>query len=112
MLLCTCWILAHGPKFDNMCSKLSTLAAHFPGLLTNVAVAVGHMGSPESAPGAGGPHAAAATLGWNRRLSCHIRVEPMTLKALVRERLESGQEMPSDLFNVFAGNRTKVTRSK
>ena len=34
----------------------------------------------------------------------------MTLKALVRERLESGQEMPSDLFNVFAGNRTKVTR--
>ena len=41
-----------------------------------------------------------------------LKVEPMTLKALVRERLESGQEMPSDLFNVFAGNRTKVTRSK
>ena len=41
-----------------------------------------------------------------------LMVEPMTLKALVRERLESGQEMPSDLFNVFAGNRTKVTRSK
>ena len=40
-----------------------------------------------------------------------LKVEPMTLKALVRERLESGQEMPSDLFNVFAGNRTKVTRS-
>ena len=41
-----------------------------------------------------------------------LKVEPMTLKALVRERLESGQEIPSDLFNVFAGNRTKVTRSK
>ena len=41
-----------------------------------------------------------------------LKVEPMTLKALVRERLESGQEMPSDLFNVFSGNRTKVARSK
>jgi len=41
-----------------------------------------------------------------------LKVEPMTLKALVRERLESGQEMPSDLFNMFTGNRTKVTRSK
>ena len=41
-----------------------------------------------------------------------LKVEPMTLKALVRERLESGQEMPSDLFNVFAGTRTNVTRSK
>ena len=40
-----------------------------------------------------------------------LKVEPMTLKALVRERLESGQEMPSDLFNVFAGNRTKITRT-
>ena len=38
-----------------------------------------------------------------------LKVEPMTLKALVRERLESGQEMPTDLFNVFAGNRTKIT---
>ena len=41
-----------------------------------------------------------------------LKVEPMTLKALVRERLESGQEMPSDLFNLFAGTRTKITRSK
>jgi len=36
-----------------------------------------------------------------------LKVEPMTLKALVRERVESGKDMPSDLFNVFAGNRTK-----
>ena len=39
-----------------------------------------------------------------------LKVEPMTLKALVRERVEAGQDMPSDLFNVFAGNRTKITR--
>ena len=38
-----------------------------------------------------------------------LKVEPMTLNALVRERLESGQELPTDLFNVFAGNRTKIT---
>ena len=39
-----------------------------------------------------------------------LKVEPMTLKALVRERTEKGLEMPTDLFNVFAGNRTKITR--
>ena len=38
-----------------------------------------------------------------------LKVEPMTLKALVRERTEKGLEMPTDLFNVFAGNRTKIT---
>jgi len=41
-----------------------------------------------------------------------LKVEPMTLKALARERVESGQDMPSDLFNVFAGNRTKLTRKQ
>ena len=41
-----------------------------------------------------------------------LKVEPMTIKALVRERLESGKEMPTELFNVFAGNQTKITRSK
>ena len=41
-----------------------------------------------------------------------LKVEPMTLKALVRERVESGQDIPSDLFNVFAGNRTKLTRKQ
>ena len=41
-----------------------------------------------------------------------LKVEPMTLKALVRERLESGKEMPAELFNVFAGNRTKITRKQ
>ena len=41
-----------------------------------------------------------------------LKVEPMTLKALVRERIESGLPMPSDLFNLFTSNRTKITRSK
>ena len=39
-----------------------------------------------------------------------LKVEPMTLKALVRERIEKGDDMPTDLFNVFAGNKTKITR--
>ena len=39
-----------------------------------------------------------------------IGVHAMTLKAVVRERLESGREMPSDLFKTYAGNRTKITR--
>ena len=39
-----------------------------------------------------------------------LKVEPMTLKALVRERIENGLDMPSELFNVFAGSRTKITR--
>ena len=41
-----------------------------------------------------------------------IGVHPQTLKAVVRERLESGQEMPSDLFKTYAGNSTKITRRK
>jgi len=41
-----------------------------------------------------------------------LKVEPMTLKALVRERIEAGLDMPSDLFNLFTSNRTKITRSK
>ena len=39
-----------------------------------------------------------------------IGVHPQTLKAVVRERLEAGREMPSDLFKTYAGNRTKITR--
>ena len=39
-----------------------------------------------------------------------LKVEPMTLKALVRERIEKGVDMPMDIFNVFVGNRTKLTR--
>ena len=41
-----------------------------------------------------------------------LKVEPMTLKALVRERIEAGRDMPMDTFNVFVGNRTKITRKQ
>jgi len=39
-----------------------------------------------------------------------LKVEPMTLKALVRERIEAGKEMPTELFNVFVGNKTTIKR--
>ena len=39
-----------------------------------------------------------------------IGVHPQTLKAVVRERTESGQDMPADLFNTFVGNQTKITK--
>jgi hypothetical protein len=39
-----------------------------------------------------------------------IGVNPMTLKALVRERLENGQDVPEELFKPFEGNQTKITR--
>ena len=41
-----------------------------------------------------------------------LKVEPMTLKALDRERIEAGKTMPMDIFNVFVGNRTKITRKQ
>ena len=39
-----------------------------------------------------------------------IGVHTQTLKAVVRERTESGQDMPADLFNTFVGNQTKINR--
>ena len=41
-----------------------------------------------------------------------LKVEPMTLKALVRERLEAGKEMPTEIFNVFVGNKTTIKRNQ
>ena len=41
-----------------------------------------------------------------------LKVEPMTLKALVRERLEAGKEMPTEIFNVFVGNKTTIKRKQ
>ena len=41
-----------------------------------------------------------------------LKVEPMTLKALLRERLEAGKEMPTELFNVFVGNKTTIKRKQ
>tara|TARA_Y100001963_G_scaffold58682_1_gene82095 strand:+ start:1168 stop:1719 length:552 start_codon:yes stop_codon:yes gene_type:complete len=37
-----------------------------------------------------------------------LKVEPMTLKALVRERIEGGKPLPTELFNVFIGNKTTI----
>ena len=41
-----------------------------------------------------------------------LKVEPMTLKALVRERMEAGKEMPTELFNIFVGNKTTIKRKQ
>jgi hypothetical protein len=41
-----------------------------------------------------------------------LKVEPMTLKALVRERIEAGKEMPTEIFNVFVGNQTTIKRKQ
>jgi hypothetical protein len=37
-------------------------------------------------------------------------VEPMTLKALFRERIEAGLDMPSEFFNTFVKDQTKISR--
>ena len=41
-----------------------------------------------------------------------MKVEPMTLKALVRERIEAGKEMPTEIFNIFVGNKTTIKRKQ
>ena len=41
-----------------------------------------------------------------------MKVEPMTLKALVRERIEAGKEMPTEIFNVYVGNKTTIKRKQ
>ena len=38
------------------------------------------------------------------------KVEPMTLKALFRERIEAGLDMPSDFFHTFVKDQTKISR--
>ena len=41
-----------------------------------------------------------------------LKVEPMTLKALVRERIEGGNSLPTEIFNVFIGNKTTIKRKQ
>ena len=41
-----------------------------------------------------------------------LKVEPMTLKALVRERIEAGKPVPTEIFNVFIGNKTTIKRKQ
>ena len=38
------------------------------------------------------------------------KVEPMTLKALYRERIAAGLDMPSEFFNTFVKDQTKIGR--
>tara|TARA_R100001443_G_scaffold18356_1_gene29287 strand:+ start:1974 stop:2531 length:558 start_codon:yes stop_codon:yes gene_type:complete len=38
------------------------------------------------------------------------KVEPMTLKALYRERVEAGLDMPSQFFHTFVKDQTKIGR--
>ena len=40
------------------------------------------------------------------------KVEPMTLKAFVREQVETGKKLPFDLFGVYIANKTKITNNK
>jgi hypothetical protein len=37
------------------------------------------------------------------------KVEPMTLKGFVREQIQSGKQVPTDLFGVYIANKTKIT---
>jgi hypothetical protein len=41
-----------------------------------------------------------------------LKVEPMTLKALVRERIEAGKDMPTEIFGVFTENKTTIKRKQ
>ena len=41
-----------------------------------------------------------------------LTVAPMTLKALVPQRIEAGKEMPTELFNIFVGNKTTIKRKQ
>ena len=41
-----------------------------------------------------------------------MKVEPMTLKALVRERIEAGKEMPTEIFGGVSENKTTIKRNK
>ena len=50
--------------------------------------------------------------GQGREPTQKLKVEPMTLKALVRERLEGGKEMPKEIFNIFVGNKTTIKRKQ
>lgn len=40
------------------------------------------------------------------------KVEPMTLKAFVREQIEDGKQVPADLFGVYIANKTKITKKE
>ena len=46
--------------------------------------------------------------GRGHNVSQKKKVEPMTLKAFVREQIQSGQNIPMDLFGVYVSNKTTI----
>ncbi len=40
--------------------------------------------------------------------TCKTSVHPMTLKSFVKEQIESGQEIPADLFGLHIGNKITI----
>jgi hypothetical protein len=49
----------------------------------------------------------AESMGFNFEVKVHVH--PMTLKAFVKEQIESGVPIPRDLFNVYTGFKTKIS---
>jgi len=41
-----------------------------------------------------------------------MKVEPMTLKAFVKDQIQSGKDVPMETFGVYTSNRTTVKRIK
>jgi len=37
-------------------------------------------------------------------------VEPMTLKAFIREQVEGGNDLPLETFNVYIGQKTRIIK--
>ncbi len=50
-------------------------------------------------------------LGYNIQPQQKVWVEPMTLKAFVREQIANGSELPTDKFGVFIGAETKISKT-
>jgi len=40
------------------------------------------------------------------------KIEPMSLRAFVKERVENGDEFPMDLFGAYVGQRAVITKAK
>jgi len=49
---------------------------------------------------------------WERGLDAEVKkkVEPSTMKAFVREQTEKGNALPSELFNVYIGQRASIKK--
>ena len=50
-----------------------------------------------------------SAMGWTN-FKLKEAVHPQTLKAFVREQVELGSDIPTSLFNIFSGFKTKITK--